>query len=275
VDSALITLTTDFGYRDPFVGVMKGVILGIDPGARIVDITHGIAPFDIRAGACAIERASRYFPTGSIHVAVVDPGVGSPRRRIAAEAGGQVFIGPDNGVLAPVLDANRDSARVYEIADPGVMLPGAGGTFDGRDVFAPAAAWVARGRRVADLGPRVAQWVESGIPAPEVSADRIAGEIGRIDRFGNAETTIGSALLAALGPTGALRVEVAGRALPIVARYGAAPERGAPAALINSAGFLEVFLDRASAAHALGLAPGATVVVRVEAPYKINGLIVS
>src|SRR5258708_15348981 len=160
----LVTLTTDFGNRDHFVGVMKGVILGIAPRARIVDISHEIAPFEIADGAFTIAQAWRYFPKSTIHVVVVDPGVGSARRPILAEAGGHFFIAPDNGVLSMVFDAAPHKVRV--ISNPKFMRREISRTFHGRDVFAPAAAHLAKGAQPAAFGKLIHDYIRAGIAQP-------------------------------------------------------------------------------------------------------------
>src|SRR5262249_14929797 len=146
----LITLTTDFGYEDPFVGIMKGVILSIDAGARIVDLTHGIEPQDIRGAALALHYAAPFFPAGTIHVVVVDPGVGSARRPILIESEDAFFIGPDNGVLS-LAAARKKALRAVELANPRYHLQPVSSTFHGRDIFAPAAAHLAAGASVDDF----------------------------------------------------------------------------------------------------------------------------
>src|SRR5215471_82355 len=146
----IITLTTDFGLSDPFVGIMKGVIFGIVPGAKVVDITHDIGSYDVLEGAFLIESAYRYFPEGTVHVVVVDPGVGSARRPIAAAAHGHVFVGPDNGVLSAVFEN-----EVYHITNRRLFLDSVSQTFHGRDIFSPVAAYIAKGAPIESVGPRI------------------------------------------------------------------------------------------------------------------------
>src|SRR4051812_36384550 len=151
----IITLTTDFGLADPFVGIMKGVILGIAPEAHIVDITHSITAFDIVEGAVLIDSAYRYFPAGTVHVVVVDPGVGSVRRPIAAAAHGQVFVAPDNGVLSAVLES-----EVYHIQNRSLFLNSISQTFHGRDIFSPVAAHLVKGAPIDSVGPRILDFMK-------------------------------------------------------------------------------------------------------------------
>src|SRR5258706_11301544 len=182
--NGLITLTTDFGQSDHFVGTMKGVILGIAPRARIVDITHEIAPYELNEAAFVIAQAWRYFPKGTIHVVVVDPGVGSSRRPILAEAGGQFFVAPDNGVLSMIFDAAPHKVRM--ISNPKLMRREISRTFHGRDVFAPAAAHLAKGVRPAAFGKLINDYVRVWLSKPsECGPNKWRGTILKVDSFGN------------------------------------------------------------------------------------------
>src|ERR1051325_7049881 len=166
MENRLITLTTDFGYDDPFVGIMKGVILSIDAGARIVDLTHGVEPQDIRGAALALNFACPFFPPGTIHVAVVDPGVGSGRRPILIECDDAFFIGPDNGVLSLAAERKKVT-RVVELANQRYYLQPISSTFHGRDIFAPAAAHLASGVAIGDFGPALERWTR--LEWPEIA----------------------------------------------------------------------------------------------------------
>ena len=179
---AIITLTTDFGLRDPYVAEMKAVILGITRDVHIVDITHDVRPHDIAEGALALEAAAPHFPQGTVHVAVVDPGVGTPRRGLALVWRGAVFVGPDNGLFTPFLGA--DGWEAFELAAGEFRRPVVSQTFHGRDIFAPAAAHVARGLDLRHLGPTVGDPVR--LPWPEVREveGRVAGAVIHVDRFG-------------------------------------------------------------------------------------------
>ncbi|MCG8584058.1 MAG: SAM-dependent chlorinase/fluorinase, partial [Pirellulales bacterium] len=184
-----ISLTTDFGTRDWFVGAMKGVIAGIAPKARVIDVTHEITPGDPRGGAFALAAACEFFPRGTVHVAVVDPGVGGARRPVAIRTRRFVFIGPDNGVLWPA--ATRDGVKsVRELANRR-MFPGpVSMTFHGRDIFCPVAARLASGAAFSKVGPKIDDPAELTLPAAERLGDRVAGEVTWIDRFGNLITNI-------------------------------------------------------------------------------------
>src|ERR1700674_5588500 len=185
----VIALLTDFGMRDHYVGTMKGVMLGICPEATFVDISHDLPPHDVMAGALELAAAYRYFPAGTIFLVVVDPGVGSTRRGLAAEAGDYKFVAPDNGVLTAVFDGHQPR-RIVELSEPRYARPTVSRTFEGRDRFAPAAAWLATGTDLAALGRPASGLHRLEIPRPDESADAIAGHVLRIDRFGNLITNI-------------------------------------------------------------------------------------
>jgi S-adenosyl-L-methionine hydrolase (adenosine-forming) len=256
----IVTLTTDFGLRDPFVGIMKGVILGICRQVALVDLTHEIAPFDVLEGAAALESAWRFFPAGSIHVAVVDPGVGGRRRALALEAGGHYFVGPDNGLFTFALISEGWSA--VEIEAPAYRRSEVSRTFHGRDIFAPAAAHLATGVPLGHLGPRITDPVRLPLPRSRRDGDEIVGEVLGIDRFGNLLTSITADMVNELAPDGAIEVELAGREISMLAAsYEEAPP-GIAAAIVGSSGRLEIFVRNASARVALGAPVGAQVKVR-------------
>ena len=256
----IITLTTDFGLRDPFVGIMKGVILSICPSARLVDLTHEIEPQDVLGAGLALEAALPFFPDGTVHLAVVDPGVGSTRRPIALRARGQYLVGPDNGVLTLALQGVRWTAvalaaREYRLAE-------VSRTFHGRDVFAPAAAYLAAGVPLERLGPVVADPVLLPIPDSRLEAGALVGEVLDVDRFGNLLTSIAAARLAEVPGDGPATVEVAGQPVGgLVDAYAEGPA-DRPAAIVGSTGRLEVFVRSGSARLALGAGRGAPVRVR-------------
>src|SRR5712692_3021008 len=180
----IIALLTDFGLRDHYAGTMKGVALGICPDATLVDISHEVPAHDVQAGALELAAAYRYFPAGTVFLTVVDPGVGSTRRGIAAEAGDYKFVAPDNGVLTAVLDEHPPK-RVVELTERRYARPTVSRTFEGRDRFAPAAAWLAKGIELGALGRSAGPIHRLDIPKPQVGADRIDGQILRVDHFGN------------------------------------------------------------------------------------------
>jgi S-adenosyl-L-methionine hydrolase (adenosine-forming) len=185
----VITLTTDFGLDDWFVGALKGVILSRLPSAQIIDISHSVPPADIRAGAFVLRNSWSCFPKRTIHVAVVDPGVGSNRPAIAIEAAGHVFVGPDNGLLSWAM---RDATerRIHRLENPKLFAPEVSRTFHGRDIFAPVAAALASGVSIEEVGPAADSIAEIPWPKPNRNAHSVAGEVLYVDRFGNAITNI-------------------------------------------------------------------------------------
>jgi len=258
--SGVVTLTTDFGLKDPFVGVMKGQLVARFAAVRIVDLTHEIpAHWPAEAGFW-LARSFRYFPQGTVHVAVVDPGVGSARDIAAVEADGHLFLAPDNGLLAPVADAAVGVALRHVAPDTLARLdihaPSA--TFHGRDIFAPLAAALAAGRlQPADLGPRVGELVPGWIEEPQVSAGQVNGTVVTIDHFGNLITNIEPRHLRGIAhPV----VRAAGREFAVRRTYSDV-RPGEYLALVNSFGVVEIAQAERSAAEGLGLARGAPVVV--------------
>ncbi len=256
--NGIITLTTDFGTRDAYVGAMKGVICSILPSARIVDISHEIRPQKILEAAFLLEATYPWFPPGTVHVAVVDPGVGTKRRPLAVEADGQFFVGPDNGVLSAPLGGR--GVLVREITEKAYALPEQSETFHGRDVFAPAAGHIASGLQIDLLGSAVSDAVVLDLPKPEVVGTRISGEIVRLDRFGNALSNIPRAILYQIG-LGPYRVSAAGKDFGALhRRYQDVPE-GETLALTGGDGRVEIAINGGSAAESHGLAPGDAMIV--------------
>lgn len=264
---SVITLLTDFGIDDEYVGVLKGVILSIHPTVSIVDISHRIAPQDISGAAYAIDAAYSYFPAGTIHVIVVDPGVGTERAAIALATGGHIFVAPDNGVLSVLLTEKKPEMLV-RIKNSRYFLTPVSRTFHGRDIFAPVAAHLARGVALTRLGPALAPQavVSLGIAAPAVSPEgRLCGQVVSVDRFGNLITNIRADILARFCPprlqTG-VRITIRGiRIQGISACYADAPP-GTPLAIFGSRGCLEVAVNRGSARADLGAGRGDRVSIR-------------
>ncbi len=254
----IITLTTDFGTEDWFVGTMKGVILSIAPSAHLVDITHGIPHHDIRAGAFALGTAARYFPKGTIHVAVVDPGVGSDRAPIVVHAGNQFFVGPDNGLLSwAVQQFGADD--IFRIDNPSVMLADRSSTFHGRDIFAPAAAHLATGLPLSRLGSRKADMLALPWPKTILCTDgTLKGEIIYIDRFGNGITNIPNS--AAGTNSGFIELPDA-TGIPVCDFYQSVPE-GQPLAVRGSTGYLEIAINSGRACEQFQLEVGNRVLLR-------------
>lgn len=270
-----VTLTTDFGTQDGYVGAMKGIMLRVDAALRVVDIAHDVPPQDLGRAAATLASACPWFPAGTVHVVVVDPGVGTARAALVVQTRQQTFVGPDNGVLEPVLARlGSTEADVYRIADHAWLPAHRSATFHGRDVFAPTGAAVAAGllRPSADLQPLGApmQPLFGDAPSPRSVAgdgEALAARVTHVDRFGNAITSLPAADIAALGArVGPVEVLLPdGTRLALRMTY-AEVEGGAALALISSADTLEVSVREGSAAAGFGLGPGDIVqVVRQEA----------
>jgi S-adenosylmethionine hydrolase len=253
----VIALLTDFGTRDHYAGTMKGVALGICPDATLVDISHDLPPQDVFGAALELAAAYKYFPAGTIFLVVVDPGVGSTRRGIAADAGDYKFVAPDNGVLSAVFDDHAPK-RVVELTERKYARPTVSRTFEGRDRFAPAAAWLAKGIEVAALGRSAGAIRRLEIPKPEVAADRIDGQVLRVDRFGNLITNIDRRLFDKIADS-PLDIRIGGHAVSRVVSTYADVADGEVCALFGSTDHLEVAANGASAAGRLDLGRGAPV----------------
>jgi len=260
----VIAILTDFGYRDHYAGVMKGVIARIAPHVPIIDLTHGVAAQSIAAGAFLLARSWRYFPARTIFLAVVDPGVGSARAPIAIDTrAGARFVGPDNGLLS-IAARQAGVRRAVELTSPRHRLSEVSSTFHGRDIFAPAAAWLARGAAIGALGSGLDRIVELGLPEPLVSAARIRGEVLYVDGFGNLITNISRKDLARLPNSfrkKPLSVKIKGSAAIRIHRaYGDVPTGGALAAF-GGFDLLEIALRDANAAMRYHAEAGASVVL--------------
>lgn len=254
--SPIITLLTDFGDRDGYVGVMKGVIFSICPEARLIDLTHSIPPQNIAAARFTLLNAYPYFPAGTVHLVVVDPGVGTVRRAIAVQTPRGFLVGPDNGVLSGVLDGSQNITAVELTAPQYWRSPQPSHTFHGRDIFAPAAAHLAAGVALEELGPAIApdSLVRIAIPPPKITVDRIVGSVQHIDHFGNIVTTIPAAALSQRNWT----MQVGAVAIPVGQTYGDVAI-GHAIALIGSHGWVEIAVNGSSAQARLRLAIGDTV----------------
>ncbi len=257
----VIALLTDFGVRDHYVAAMKGVMLDIARDAALVDITHEIPPQDVLSAAIELAACWRFFPAGSIFLVVVDPGVGTSRRAVAAAAADRFFVAPDNGVLGLVFD-DAPPSSVVEITERKYQRFEISRTFEGRDRFAPAAAWLACGTTLQALGPLVSDPVSLDVPRARPGPGVIAGENIKIDRFGNAISNVrGSMLPNLLDQGGGGLVRAAGQhRLPLVRTYGDVPPRQC-CALVGSSGYVEIAVNGGSAARELGLERGTRVVV--------------
>jgi S-adenosylmethionine hydrolase len=253
----VIAFLTDFGSRDHYAGTIKGVALTICPDATLVDITHDVPPHDVLAGALELAAAYKYFPPGTIFVVVVDPGVGSTRRGIAIEAGDYRFVAPDNGVLTPVLD-DHPPKKAVELSERKYARATVSRTFEGRDRFAPAAAWIAKGIDLPALGRPAGALQRLEIPRPTVDADGVRGEVLRVDRFGNLITNIDRRTFEKIAGA-ALDVHIGTYKVSKVVSTYADAGPGEICALFGSTDHLEIAANGASAAVDLALGRGTPV----------------
>lgn len=258
----IVSLLSDFGVRDPFVGAMKGVILGVCAEVTLVDLCHEVSPHDIRGGSFLLFTTAAAFPAGTIHVAVVDPGVGGPRRPILAEVDGQVFVAPDNGLLSyPLAYAAR--WRIRHLTAQGYWRHPVSASFHGRDIFAPVAGHLASGVEPARFGPEIDDPVRIPIVRPAVdAAGNIRGTVIWVDRFGNCVTNVARGDLARLAPAGGarLRARLGTRPLGPVVGYFAQLEPGAAGAMVGSTGHVELFCNLGNLAREWRIEPGDEVV---------------
>ena len=252
---ARVTLLTDFGTRDGYVGALKGVIAASVPGVVLDDVSHDVPRGDVRSASYALARYWRLYPEATVHLAVVDPGVGTARRPLACEADGRLLVAPDNGVLSRVLAATGRwrAVEIKNAASPVLASDGASATFHGRDVFAPAAAFLAAGGDLSALGPPLLNPVLFAEPSPLREAGGGRGVVVAVDRFGNLLTNLPGSWLA-----GADSALVATRRVPVVRTYGEGPPGGL-VALVSSDGRVEVAVRDGSAADALAAGPGTEV----------------
>jgi len=253
----ILTLTTDFGLSDHYVGVMKGVILGVCPRAQVVDISHGVGPYAIAEGAFLIAQAYRSFPRGTVHVVVVDPGVGSERRPILLEAAGQYFVAPDNGVLGMIFA--RETHKVRVISNARYFRHPLSQTFHGRDIFAPVAAHVASGVPPSRMGKVIADYLRPPFEKPRQTGARTwTGEILKVDRFGNVVTNFPADDFPAIEHLTIGR----SKARRLVRSYAEA-RAGELVVIAGSSGFLEVSVNQSSAAEKIGCRGGGACQIRV------------
>ena len=259
----VITITTDFGTNDHFVGAMKGVIVDIVPEAQIVDISHAVQPFDVLDGALTIAQAYSYFPNGTIHLVVVDPGVGTARRPILASSDGHHFVAPDNGVLSMVY-AREERIHVRHITSEHYFRQPVSNTFHGRDIFAPVAAYLAKQVDSHKFGDEIEDYVKFAAPRPKAAGEnRIRGVVLKVDRFGNLVTNVTAADVPALfaAKSGPFKIVVGSREITdIRAAYG----EGGPGevfGILGSMGYLEIVANRAAAAQLTGAVKGSEIMI--------------
>lgn len=252
---AIITLLTDFGMKDPFVGVMKGVILSICPQAQLVDLSHEVPPQSVLAGAFLLKSSIGYFPKGTVHLAVVDPGVGSARKAVALKSRGHLFVGPDNGLFPSALK-EWGIEQAVELTQEKYQLPNPGATFHGRDIFAPAAAYLAKGVLMNKLGVKQNNWIWREIPKPYQTAQGWTGQVLWVDHFGNLITNLEKKHLSKT-----FRLKIGKTVTLNLATHYAAVKKGTLVALVGSSGTLEISINGGNAAQKLGAGIGASVLL--------------
>jgi S-adenosylmethionine hydrolase len=251
----IITLLTDFGTRDHYVASMKGVILGINPHCVLVDITHQVKPHDIEEGAFVLANACSFFPKGTVHVSVVDPGVGGPRKPILIVTRDYFFLGPDNGLLS--LAAQGETVKqAIELTNSKYFLSRVSATFHGRDIFAPAAAHLTRGIRPGMFGPRLNSWAKLDIPQPVITGRGLVGTVFHVDAFGNLITNIRERELLQFNRGRSIVIRAGGKNVIGLKKGYWEARKGAPIALIGSGGFLELSVREGSAQKLLKLKRG-------------------
>jgi S-adenosylmethionine hydrolase len=257
----IVTLTTDFGFHDHFVGTVKGVILNIIPDAEIVDISHAVQAFDVLDGALSIAQAYSYFPSGTVHLVVVDPGVGTARRPIIASTGRHLFVAPDNGVLSFIY-SREGGLQVHNVTAEHYYLKPVSQTFHARDIFAPITAYLAKGIPPAKFGEETSNFVRLDIPAPRRLDERtVRGSVLKVDHFGNLITNLTPQdVPSLLGGTALLcKIAVGGRTITTVKTSYADGAADEVFGILGSAGYLEIVVNRGSAAQVLGVAKGCDV----------------
>jgi S-adenosylmethionine hydrolase len=268
---SLITLLTDFGTRDAYVAAMKGVICSLNPQAVLVDLSHDVPPQDIRAGALNLVAAAPYFPPGTIHLAVVDPGVGGPRRALAAHCRGQFWVGPDNG-LFHLIFRQASPLSLVSLVNPAYFRPRVSATFHGRDIFAPVAAHLSLGVDLNRFGPKIADPVALDLPEPRFGPEGVWGEIMYVDQFGNLISNISFGELSAWRGQQDISLKAGPVALRGLARTYSDVAPGEFLALEGSHGFLEIACAMANAARRLNAGLGLPVVIRKDNSAKNEDL---
>ena len=262
----IITLLTDFGLKDPYVASMKGVILSINPQCTLVDITHQISPHDIIEGAFTLAQTYSTFPKGTIHLAVVDPGVGSPRKPILFVTPNYLFIGPDNGLFTIALQRERVKQAVV-LRNQKFFLSEVSSTFHGRDIFAPVAAYLTLGVKPGSFGPSIKSWHQIPSPDPAMKQGKLIGEIVHIDTFGNLVSNIDYRILLKFSKSRLCVIKIGKRTMTGLQKGYWEGRRGEPMALIGSGGLLEISVREGNAQKALKVEKGDRIVVQtVESP---------
>ena len=260
--NAIITLTTDYGTNDHLVGTLKGVILKINPEVTIVDITHNVTAFDLLDGALAVGSAYSYFPPKTIHVVVVDPGVGTERRPLLVSAGNQYFVAPDNGVLSVVYEREPEGLVVRHANAEHYYLQPVSKTFHGRDIFAPVAAWLTKGWQSASMGEQINDYKRFALPRPKEVDGVVKGVVMRADAFGNLITNFREADLPGSARSGGtIQLQAGNQAVTKFVETFAQGSNTEPIAYVGSSGYLEIAVNKGNASRTLGLGRGTPVVL--------------
>jgi S-adenosylmethionine hydrolase len=263
VPGPLLTLTTDYGTSDQLVGTLKGVILKIQPDAQIVDINHSVVPYDMLDGALCIGAAYRFFPSKTVHIVVVDPGVGTERRPILVSANNQYFIAPDNGVLSLIYE-REDPIVVRHITAEHYFLRPISATFHGRDIFAPVAAWLSKNWQTEAFGEVITDFTRFALPRPKAQEGALRGAVLRVDNFGNLITNfLLEDLPEAMRKPGPVKFTAAGKPVKHFVDTFAQGPAGEPVMLVGSTGFLEIAVNKGNAARVLGAGRGAEVSLKL------------
>ena len=259
--NAIITLTTDYGTNDHLVGTLKGVILKINPDVTIVDITHNVTPFDLLDGALAIGSAYSCFPPKTIHVVVVDPGVGTERRPLLVSATNQYFVAPDNGVLSVIYEREKESLVVRHANVEHYYLQPVSKTFHGRDIFAPVASWLSKGWQTPSMGDEISDYKRFSIPRPKEADEASKGVVMRADVFGNLITNFRSEDLPESALRGAINLQVGTHQVTRLVDTFASGNNGEPIAYVGSSGYIEIGVNKGNAARTLNLGRGTLVIL--------------
>lgn len=261
MSNPIITLTTDYGTNDHLVGTVKGVLLKINPDITIVDITHNVTAYDLLDGALAIGSAYRYFPSKTVHLVIVDPGVGTERRPLLVSGDQHFFVGPDNGVLSMVYEKEQRLAVRHVTAEHYFLQP-VSNTFHGRDVFAPVAAWLTKAWQSQSFGEEIQDYVRFSLPKPKTVNGVLKGVVLKVDVFGNLMTNLTMAdLPEAMLKNGSLKMQVGNKNVQHFSGMFAKGEAGQPIAILGSSGFIEIAVNKGNAARVLGVTRGAEVTV--------------
>jgi S-adenosyl-L-methionine hydrolase (adenosine-forming) len=261
VTHPIITLTTDYGTNDHLVGTLKGVILRINPDVTIVDITHHVTPFDMLEGALAIGSAYKYFPPRTIHIVVVDPGVGTERRPLLVSGENQYFIAPDNGVLSLIYEREHNAVVRHVTAEHYYLQP-VSKTFHGRDIFAPVAAWLSKGWQTSSMGEEITDYKRFAMPKPKAVDGVVKGVVLRVDGFGNLVTNFRAEDLPETAiEKGEIQLQIGSQEVKRMVDTFARGEAGEPVAYLGSSGYVEIAVNKGSAARTLGLGRGTPVML--------------